>query len=302
MADVFLARDIESSQLVAIKILAKELRQSPPHRDRMAREAVLGQLVSHRHVVRTLGAGQLDDGTPYIVLEPLVGETLHDFLERRRAMPVEQALPLLHQLADGLAAIHCSGVVHGDIKPRNVFLCGPIDAPTEVKIIDFGLSRDFGGDLDAADEEIVAGTPEYLSPEQAAADPLDERSDVYAFGVVAFRWLTGELPFDSHLRTELIVHQLTSPAPPMSWLVNDIEPALDALVAVAMRKAPENRYQTMLGVLADLEMIEDGECVIQGAPVTVYPDAYEPRNELGRRALQMLLKADHDMLNFGHSG
>ncbi|HMA92366.1 MAG TPA: hypothetical protein VKP30_06750, partial [Polyangiaceae bacterium] len=80
-------------------------------------------------------------------------------------------------------------------------------------------------------------------------------------------------------------------------LTNEVEPALEALVAVSLRKARENRYQTMLGLLADLEMIEEGECVIQGAPVTVYPDTYEPRNELGRRALAMLLNADHERLS-----
>lgn len=297
MADVFLARDVQSARMVAIKILAKELRASRPHRERMRMEALLAQEVQHPNVVKCLGSGELDDGTPFIVLEPLVGETLHDYLVRNRTMQVPQALPLLRQLAEGLAAVHCAGIVHGDIKPKNVFLCGPLDEPSTVKIIDFGLACPFSASVEAAEDETIAGTLEYLSPEQAAADPLDERSDVYAFGIVAFRWLTGELPFDTHLGTQLLVHQLTSPAPPMSWLANEIEPALEALVAVALRKARENRYQTMLGLLADLEMIEEGECVIQGAPVTVYPDTYEPRNELGRRALAMLLNADHERLS-----
>jgi len=296
MADVFLARDVETSHFVAIKLLAKELQHSLPHRSRMLREAVLATAVSHPNVVTTLGAGELEDSTPFLVLEPLVGETLHDYLNRNRTMPVVVALPLLCQLAEGLAAIHGSGVVHGDIKPRNVFLCGPADAPTQLKIIDFGLARSIEPDARDLDDETIAGTLEYLSPEQAVADPLDERSDIYSFGVVAFRWLTGELPFDTHLGTQLLVHQLTSPAPPMSWLANDIEPALDALVTVALRKAKENRYQSMLALLGDLEMIKEGERVIMGAPVTVYPDCYEPRHELGRRALQVLLTADHHRL------
>jgi serine/threonine-protein kinase len=253
--------------------------------------------VDHPNVVRTLGAGQLDDGTPYLVLEPLVGETLHEYLSRHRSMPVLEALPLLCQLAEGLAAIHMAGIVHADVKPRNVFLCGPLDAPTEIKIIDFGLARPMNPEHEEIDDdETIAGTLEYLSPEQAVADPLDERSDVYSFGVIAFRWLTGELPFDTHLGTQLLVHQLTSPAPPMSWLATDMEPALDALVAVALRKARENRYPTMMNLLTDLELIRDGERVILGAPVAIYPDSYEPENELGRRALSMLVKADHHRL------
>jgi eukaryotic-like serine/threonine-protein kinase len=297
MADVFLARDVESAQIVAIKLLAKELRGSRPHRERMLREAVLAQTVSHPNVVKTLDAGQLEDGTPYLVLEPLIGEPLHDYLNRHRTMPVSMALPLLRQLAEALAAIHGAGVVHADIKPKNVFLSGPVDAPTGIKIIDFGLARAIGPEVEAMDDETIAGTLEYLSPEQAVADALDERSDIYSFGVVAFRWLTGELPFDTHLGTQLLVHQLTSPAPPMSWLANDIEPALDALVAVALRKAKQNRYQTMLALLTDLEFILEGERVILGSPVLVYPDAYEPQNELGRRALQLLVNADHHRLS-----
>ncbi len=299
MADVFLARDVETAQMVALKLLAKELRGSLPHRARMVREAQLAQSVSHPNVVKTIDAGQLDDGTPYLVLEPLVGETLHEYLSRNRTMPVSMALPLLRQLAEGLVAIHSAGIVHGDIKPKNVFLLGPVDAPNELKIIDFGLARSAGPDIEelADESETIAGTLEYLSPEQAVADPLDERSDIYSLGVVAFRWLTGELPFDTHLGTQLLVHQLTSPAPPLSWLANDIEPALDALIAVALRKAKENRYQTMLALLSDLELIEEGERVILGAPVTAYPDSYEPLNELGRRALKLLLKADHHRLS-----
>jgi eukaryotic-like serine/threonine-protein kinase len=293
MADVFLARDVETARIVAVKLLAKELRGSRPHCERMIRETVLAQAVSHPSVVGTLDAGQLEDGTPYLVLEPLVGETLHEYLTRNRAMPVAEALPLLRELGEGLLAIHSAGIVHGDVKPKNVFLCGPIDAPTAVKIIDFGLARPVGPNSEAIDDETIAGTLEYLSPEQAVADTLDERSDIYSFGVIAFRWLTGELPFDTHQGTQLLVHQLTSQAPPMSWLAGDIEPALDALVAVALRKAKENRYQSMVALLGDLECLLEGDRVIIGAPVTVYPDRYEPQNELGRRALQVLLRADH---------
>lgn len=296
MADVFLARDVQSGQMVAIKLLAKELRNSRPHRERMVREAILAQAVIHPNVVKTIDAGQTSDGTPFLVLEPLVGETLHDYLARHRVMPLAMALGQLRQLAEGLDAIHRVGIVHGDIKPKNVFLCGPIDGATVVKIIDFGLARPSSPDQEGLDDETIAGTLEYLSPEQAVADPLDERSDIYSFGVVAFRWLTGELPFDTDLGTQLLVHQLTSQAPPMSWLATDIEPALDALVAVALRKARENRYQTIFALLSDLDLIIEGECVIQGAPLPVYPDSYEPRNELGRRALAVLLEANHHRL------
>jgi serine/threonine-protein kinase len=296
MADVFLARDSFSGHLVAVKLLSSEFRASKPHRDRMHREAELALTVTHPAVVETLDAGVTDCGSPYIVLEALVGETLHDYLERNGNMPSNRALPLLRQLAEGLRAVHAKGIVHGDVKPKNVFLCGPVDAPESVKLIDFGLARPTSPDVSELDGETIAGTLEYLAPEQAVADAMDPRSDIYAFGVIAFRWLTGELPFDTQLGTQLLAHQLTSPAPPLSWLNPEIPPSIEGMVLVAMRKAKVNRYQSMDALLVDLEAIEAGAPVIAGAPIVTYPDAYVPETELGRRALKVLLRADHARL------
>jgi serine/threonine-protein kinase len=296
MADVFLARDSFLGHFVAVKLLAKGLRGNKSHRDRMLREAELAVAVRHPRVVETFDAGVAADGTPFIVLEALVGETLHDFLERNHRMPVQQALPLLRQLAEGLRAAHQVGIVHGDVKPKNVFLCGPLDAPHCLKLIDFGLARLAGPTSHELDGETVAGTLEYLAPEQALAEATDERADVYSFGVVAFRWLTGELPFDTELSTQLIAHQLASAAPPMRWLQPDLPTSLDGLVQVAMRKAKENRYASMDALLADLDAVEAGEATF-GVPVATLPDAYHPETALGRKALSALLRADHSRLS-----
>lgn len=296
MADVFLARDAELGQLVAVKVLAQELRGIAAYRERMLREADIALSIEHPNVVRTLRADIARDGTPFIVLEALVGETLHDYLERHGSMTQSDALVLLRELGEGLRAVHAAGIVHGDIKPKNVFLCGPLDHPHTAKLIDFGLSRPAGGEGSPLDEETIAGTLEYLAPEQAVADAVDSRSDIYAFGVVAFRWLTGELPFETHLGTQLLVHQLVSPAPPLSWLNPEVPPALEALVLVAMRKAKENRYQSMDALLLDLEGIAEGEAVILGAPIATYPDEYHPETALGRRALEVLKNACHERL------
>ncbi|MGC4063848.1 MAG: serine/threonine-protein kinase [Polyangiaceae bacterium] len=297
MAEVFLARDSLSGRFVAVKLLAEAHRGSSAYTNRMLREAELAVSVDHPNVVVTLDAGVEDAGTPFIVLEALVGETLHDYLERNGSMPVELALPLVRQLAEGLRAVHARGIVHGDIKPKNVFLCGPVGAPETVKLIDFGLARPVI--IDSAtplDSETIAGTLEYLSPEQVVADTLDPRSDIYAFGVIVFRWLTGELPFDTQLGPQLLAHQLLSPAPPLSWLVPNVSRALDTLVGVAMRKARENRYPSMSALLADLDAILEGETEIQGTPVVTRPDAYRPLTTLGRRALEVLSRTDLDRL------
>jgi serine/threonine-protein kinase len=297
MADVFLARDTFSGQFVAVKLLSSELRVSKPHRERILREAELSRNIAHPTVVETLDSGVADCGTPYIVLEALVGETLHDYIERSGAMPISQALPLLRQLAEALKAVHDAGVVHGDVKPKNVFLCGSVGEPKSVKLIDFGLARPVCPDNSEMDAETIAGTLEYLAPEQAVADNMDARSDIYAFGVIAFRWLTGELPFDTTLGTQLLAHQLVSPAPPLSWLVPSIAPALEALVLTCMRKAKENRYPSMNALLADLVDIEMGATDVVPRPLVTAPDAYIPETELGKRALKVLLRADHSRLS-----
>jgi serine/threonine-protein kinase len=297
MAEVFLARDSHSGQFVAVKLLAEAHRGRSAYTERMLREAELAVSIDHPNVVVTLDAGLGDEGTPFIVLEALVGETLHDYLERNGSMPVDAALPLVRQLAEGLRAVHARGIVHGDIKPKNVFLCGPVGAPETVKLIDFGLARLVSNaPVTPMDSETIAGTLEYLSPEQVVADALDPRSDVYAFGVIVFRWLTGELPFDTQLGPQLLAHQLLSPAPPLSWLVPSIPPSLDTLVRVAMRKARENRYPSMSVLLSDLDAILAGDAGIQGTPVVTYPDAYRPLTALGRRALEVLSRTDLDRL------
>jgi serine/threonine-protein kinase len=297
MAEVFLARDSSSGRFVAVKLLAEVHRGSAAYTERMLREAELAVSVDHPNVVVTLDAGLEDEGTPFIVLEALVGETLHDYLEREGSMPVDAALPLIRQLAEGLRAVHARGIVHGDIKPKNVFLCGPVGAPQVVKLIDFGLARPVShAPVAQLDSETIAGTLEYLSPEQVVADALDPRADIYSFGVIVFRWLTGELPFDTQLGTQLLAHQLLSPAPPVSWLLPNVPSSLDTLVGVAMRKARENRYPSMSALLSDLDAVMAGDSATRGIPAVTQPDAYRPLTGLGRRALEVLSRTDLDRL------
>ena len=108
-------------------------------------------------------------------------------------MPVEQALPLALQVAEALEAVHRAGLVHGDVKPHNIFLCGPLDHPDCIKLIDFGFAQLSSADTPIEDN-MVAGTLEYMSPEQILSDPIDARADIYSFGIVLFRWLIAELP------------------------------------------------------------------------------------------------------------
>ncbi len=290
MSDVLLARDVRSGSLVALKLLAQEYRGSAQHEERMERETELLGRVSHENVVRLLDAGWSDDQVPYLVLEPLVGETLHQTLGRHGAVPLSVALPWLRAVAVGLAACHRAGVVHADVKPSNVFLCGPIDAPTDLKLIDFGLAHCLLGRFSSPGPDCIGGTFEYMAPEQILAEPVDARSDVYAFGILMYRWLTGELPFDTPIGSSLLAHHLTSPLPPLSWLLTSFDPRVERVIHRATRKDPRRRYPDMDSVIADLDRIAQGNEEIHGVELGQGQDRYEPVTDVGRRALGLLTR------------
>lgn len=287
MADVYLGRDIEDGQLVAVKAMAEEHRDSAPHRLRMSREAEVLRRVQHPNVIRLLDAGESEKGVPFLILEPLIGETLADYLARRPCMDPTQALPLIMGLADGLEAAHRASVVHGDVKPHNIYLSGPLDQPSSVKLIDFGLACQLDRDLEQADREFVSGTIAYMSPEQILAEPVDPRTDVYGFGVVAFLWLTGELPFDAPNDLDLLAHHLVSAAPPPSWLTSSLSAGWQEVILGALRKDPDRRYPSMRFLRDDLIRIGRGEPVQCPSTGLAAADRYEPRTERGRRAFEL---------------
>ncbi len=287
MADVHLARDQRDGHLVAVKWLARTRRSETALRERMRVEAELLAQVQHPNVVQLYDYGITGDGIPYLVLEALTGETLHEYIARQGAMPVERALPLAKQLAQALDAVHHAGLIHGDVKPHNVFLCGQRDQPERVKLIDFGFAQLLNDDT-PTDGAIVAGTLEYMSPEQILSDPVDARSDIYSFGIVLFRWLTAELPFDTGPMLRLFAHHLESKAPPPSWLLEEINPGLEKIILAAMRKNPANRYSTMSDVITDIDCVISGSGDVCGAPMLHEPDEYRPRTEQAKRACRIL--------------
>jgi serine/threonine-protein kinase len=202
-------------------------------------------------------------------------------------MPAEEALPLALELANALDAVHQVGLVHGDVKPHNVFLCGQLDNPAHVKLIDFGFAQ-IARQESLVGEATVAGTLEYMAPEQILSDPIDPRADIYSLGVVLFRWVTAELPFDTSAMLRIFAHHLESKAPPPSWLLEDMHPGLEKLILACMRKNPDNRYSCMADVITDLLCIILDLGAVSGAPILVEPDEYWPRSDQGRHALEIL--------------
>ncbi len=288
-ASVHLARDQRDGRLVAVKWLTPICQNEPVYRARMHREADLLARVRHPNVVRLIDFRDTGAHAPYLVLEALVGETLHQYLNRHGAMPVALALPLAVQLGNALDAVHSAGIVHCDVKPHNVFLCGTLDKPDGIKLIDFGCAQ-LVNDGSRPQGDVVAGTPEYMAPEQIVCDPLDVRTDIYSFGIVLFRWLTGDLPFDSGPMIELFARQLTAPAP--SWLVDGLPLGLERIILTAMRKDPANRYATIVALLADLTSVMTRKGDVHGVPMIHKPDEYRPRSERGKRAIKLIVQED----------
>jgi serine/threonine-protein kinase len=219
-----------------------------------------------------------------MVTEALVGETLGERLRTQGRLGAEEALTIVREAARGLAAIHREGFVHRDVKPDNLFLCDADRHGVALKVIDFGFCTKL--DRSSHESRKILGTLEYIAPEQAVADPIDGRADVYALGVVLFRATTGELPFDAPA-LGMITHHLRSTVPPPSWLVDELPAAVDRVVLTATRKHPDNRYATMCDLLADLDAALEGRGV-GGAPLRVEPDGYLPATDDGREAFETL--------------
>jgi eukaryotic-like serine/threonine-protein kinase len=291
-AEVFLTRDTETGQFAVVKRMRAEVMQNPELHRRFLLEAEALRLVSHPSVIRVLAIEQPDKEPPFLVLEPLEGESLGNFLKREGQMPAQRATELMLEVAEALEAVHGAGVVHRDIKPDNIFLVGPFGDPSHVKVLDFGMARLAGEGHDESSMSIL-GTVHYMAPEQILVEPVDERTDIYSLGVLLFRMVTGHLPFETADKKDLVRHQLFSPVPPASWLVDDLPPGLDAVIARATRKDPARRFESMaaLGMALAQVLTEDPDMEKEIAPLAPGEDIYRPVSEKGHHAARILARA-----------
>ncbi|MGF1465387.1 MAG: protein kinase [Sandaracinaceae bacterium] len=215
MGTVYRARQTTLARDVAIKILHRELADNPDAVRRFKREARVSTALDHPNVVRVFLFGQLPDGSLYIVMEFLQGRTLLDLLHAEGALPVHRALHLATQVCDGVGEAHAQGIVHRDIKPENVVIVGRKRDPDFIKVLDFGIARLLWGDEQtmATQTGLVFGTARYISPEGAAGEPTDARSDVYSLGVLTYQLLSGETPFDAPSPVAMLMKHLHSEVP-----------------------------------------------------------------------------------------
>jgi serine/threonine protein kinase len=282
-AVIWRARDLALGEPRAVKLLAPHATTSTILRTCFLSGARAAMGVSHPNVVRVYAVHEPDDKPPFAVMELLDGEPLHALLAREGRLPSALVLELARGAARGLAAAHEAGIVHCDVKPENLFVVG---RERSVKVLDFDLSW-MAGAPDHGDRHVLRGTAKYMAPEQIVGDDVDARTDVYSLGVVLFRMLTGHLPFDLELGATLLRHQVSSPIPPPSWLVDDLDPRLDAIVVRATRKNPGNRHPDMHALLADLDALSLG-LELAAPPTPVADDRYTPQSDHARAAFRAL--------------
>ncbi|MGH9320181.1 MAG: protein kinase domain-containing protein [Vicinamibacteria bacterium] len=251
MGMVFQAHDRDLDEPVALKILRPEIASMDPHvLERFKTEIRVARRIAHRNVVRTYDFGDAD-GIKFISMEFIQGMTLKQLIRSKGALPLSVGLTIAKQACAGLVAAHEFGVVHRDVKPHNIMLTPSSD----VKIMDFGIVRDTRDAKESGMTEtgIIMGTPDYMSPEQAMGKAdLDQRSDVYSFGIVLYEMFTGALPFRGESPIAVAMkHIQEDPKAPRA--VNPkVPPNLEGIILRAMRKPPEARYPRMVDLQADL--------------------------------------------------
>ena len=285
MARVYLGEDLHTNEAVALKVLEGTSTRGARAKMRFIRESQAANRIGHPNIVRIHEVGENGDGAPFIVMEFLHGESLGDLLRRDGRVPADMALPVVRQVASGLAEAHRVGVIHRDVKPDNLFLVGEPGDPYAVKILDFGLAK-LSEDSGVTASGIAVGTLEYMSPEQVVTDPIDHRSDIYGLGVVMYRIFTGQLPFHAKLDADLLAEQLLLPLPDPKTRVPALGDGIPQVISKATRKRPDNRYQSMDDFVADLDRLLgdlDGDLIASG-PVLHHPDEYMPQSAFARHA------------------
>jgi len=263
MGEVYLASDTQLDRKVAIKVLNEKYKSHESNILRFIREAKAASALNHPNILVIHEIGESAD-SHYIVSEYVNGKTLREILNGRK-LSVSETLDITIQVASALAAAHAARIVHRDIKPENIV----VRADGYVKVLDFGLAklipsqRSFVGVEDEAvrqnktAEGLILGTVSYMSPEQAKGESVDERTDIFSLGVLLYEMLAGRTPFTADSTSQTIANLINGDPAPLSRYALGIPEDLQRIVSKMLRKKPDERYQTMKGLIADLKELKD---------------------------------------------
>src|SRR6478752_2862743 len=241
---------LELDEAVAIKFVGTESGLESEGAERFRREARAAAKIHSEHVARVFDIGLLDERVPYMVMELLQGNDLEQELERRRAIPIAEAVGYLLQAIDAVAEAHSAGIVHRDLKPTNLFLAQRADGSRIVKVLDFGISKSLGSgrarEVALTRTAAFVGSPLYMSPEQMrSARDVDARADVWALGAILYAMVTGQLPHPGNSLPEVCLAVMNNPPRPLRDFIASVPEALEAIVLKCLAKEPAQRYTSV---------------------------------------------------------
>ncbi|HEX4488755.1 MAG TPA: tetratricopeptide repeat protein [Terriglobales bacterium] len=248
MGAVYKAKDKELNRTVALKVIRPELARNTAIVDRFKQELRLSHQVTHKNVIRIYDLGE-GEGVKFITMEFIDGKDLRSIIREKQKFSPEEAVEVMRQVCQALDAAHSVGVIHRDLKPQNIIR----DTNGRVLVMDFGLARTIGGDGMTMSGALV-GTMEYMSPEQALGKELDQRSDLFALGLIFYELLTGKMPFHAESAIASLLRRTQERAIPVSQHDASIPPALSDIVTKCLERDQAVRYQNVSEVLEDLEV------------------------------------------------
>jgi serine/threonine protein kinase/streptogramin lyase len=267
MGVVYRATQLALDRLVALKAMAPQLAEDADYRERFQRESHIAASIDHPNVIPVYEAGELD-GTLYLIMRWVDGTDLRALLTSSGALPPQRAVRLLRPVASALAAAHRRGLVHRDIKPANVLIArGDGEEDEHVYLTDFGIARRTDGESAMTRTGVLVGTLDYTAPERIEGGKGNAASDIYAFGCMLFEALTGHVPFDRQTELTKMYAHLNDPVPQARREVPGVPERLDAIIAKAMAKRPEDRFASaseLVSALGRALEVETAEAGLRG--------------------------------------
>jgi serine/threonine protein kinase/formylglycine-generating enzyme required for sulfatase activity len=286
VSTVYLAMDLTTNEVVALKVMHAELTEEGQFLARFRREAKLLEKLDSPYAVRLLDYGEVE-GLNFITLEYVPGRTLDQVLEDEGPLEVERALVIARQVAQCLADAGAVGIVHRDLRPANVMLT----AGDAVKVMDFGVAA--GAGLSRLSSSGIVGTPHYLAPELAEGEKATARADVYSLGVMLFEMVTGQRPYHAEDAASIVLKHLREPIPSTRQLNEEVSKEVDGLVAKCLAKHPQERYLPLQLVRAIRDLVEEVEVGpgVEGVLAGQTLGHYQLLERLGRGGMATVYKA-----------